>query len=631
MNLKNNTKYINDYIDKKYIYGYSNAKKLIDMIRLYDKLPLSRVEIKFSSDIWDLRERAINRGSNHRYSFKFSDCPSEYKDIIKLYVLLKILEDNNKITSINRKFKTIKRFLNYLVDRYIFKIEYMTYEDLKEFIELREKEIAITTCHNEKGHIKDFIELYSANFNNILTKDIKTLLSSINIGLLTSHQEVNKYPLIPHNYFIKMRKIFEEIMNNENVNVEERGFACILIILSQTGLRASELGLIEVNSIRKEKLKTGIEAHYMYYRTLKEGEGDDGSIISFTYINELAYHAFNILLNIYSNHRIKMNTNYLYTPAKVKSYPVSADYLSEKLKYYIFKHREEFNCLKYDDFIGLRSIRILDYIKRKDISLKRHPIDDDQIIMYYPAIHQFRVTVCTELYNKGVPLEYIQKYMSHLSDSMKGYYVRPKKNLQEDVNYTRSVLKDIISGNVRLLGEEKQINSLTGKIEEFLVKGHFNVKNDIDEIIDVLIKKIPIRAKLGGVCINSAMLRDCKFDDKSNEFFCAYGICPNHFHFFYMADISFNKFREVNNTYLYNIKNGFFRQAQKEGYKIIKIISESLLPELDELDNEIKIKGKVSIIKQYPNLKELIENYTFIYNEILDVKERVIEWMKLKK
>lgn len=630
MKLKRDSEKIENYVDKKYTYGYSNAKKIIDIIKLYDTLPISKVEIKFSWDIWDFRELAVNRGSKSSYRFTFSNCSYEYRDTLKLYVLFKILEDNNKITSINRKYETIRKFINYLINNNIYKMEYMTYEDLKKFIELREGEIAITTSHNEKGHIKDFIELYSANFNNILTKDIEVLLSGTNIGLLTSHQEVNKYPIIPHNYFIKMRRMFEKIMNDEMKDVDERGFACLIIILSQTGLRASDLGLIEINCIRTEKLKTGMEAHYMYYRTLKEGEGDDGSIISFTYINELAFKAFNILTHIYMDRRINMKTNYLYIPTKAKSYPVNTDYLNEKLKRYIFRNREEFNYLKFDDFIGLRSISILDYIKLKRISLKRNPIEDVNKVFYYPVIHQFRVTVCSELYHRGVPLEYIQKYMSHLSDSMKGYYVRPNKNIQENLNHTKAVLRDIISGNVRLLGDRKQVNALTEKIEEFLIKGNFNVEKDIDKIIDKLIKKIPIRAKLGGVCINSAMLRDCKFDDKTNEFYCAYGICPNNFHFFYMADISLNKFRQAKNTYLYNVGNGFFRQAQREGHKIIKIINETLLPELDEVKNEIKTKGRDNIINSYPHLREIIENYTVIYNEILDVKERVSEWMMLK-
>lgn len=281
------------------------------------------------------------------------------------------------------------------------------------------------------------------------------------------------------------------------------------------------------------------------------------------------------------------------------------------LKYYT-----KLNCInvnsKFKDLHGNISLKSLIVNNKK--TMKKYPNLKETDVLSYPVTHQFRVNVCTELYHKDVPLQYINQYMAHLSSDMQDYYVRPKKSYQENVIYSKEVLKDIITGESKLLG--KNTESLNLKIKEFIEKGKFNIAKDLDEIIDNLIKKIPIREKLGGICIKSSMLRDCSKDSKTDEFYCSYGICPNHFHLFYMADITFERYLSLKKTYSYNKDNGFFRQSEKEKYKLINLIKEMLLPELDELKIEINKKGKNQIISKYKKLTYIINNYDDIYKAV---------------
>lgn len=91
--------------------------------------------------------------------------------------------------------------------------------------------------------------------------------------------------------------------------------------------------------------------------------------------------------------------------------------------------------------------------------------------------------------------------------------------------------------------------------------------------------------KTGGVCIKHSMLRECSKDAKTNEFYCAYGVCPNIFHFYYMADVSYRQAKELVETININKSRGLMRQVQKESHMLQTIINQKLMPELTELRN----------------------------------------------
>jgi hypothetical protein len=88
-----------------------------------------------------------------------------------------------------------------------------------------------------------------------------------------------------------------------------------------------------------------------------------------------------------------------------------------------------------------------------------------------------------------------------------------------------------------------------------------------------------VRQKSGGVCIKSS-IRECSTDYQTDEFYCSYGVCPNIFHFYYMADFSYSMAKESEESFLYHKEKGFLKQAQKELYKLQRRVKEKLIPEL---------------------------------------------------
>jgi hypothetical protein len=207
--------------------------------------------------------------------------------------------------------------------------------------------------------------------------------------------------------------------------------------------------------------------------------------------------------------------------------------------------------------------------------------------------------------------------MSHLSDDMIAYYVRPKITEQEEAKKSDKLLKKIIKNEVEILGDNA--DEIKNNVNKFINNTDIDVYENIDKLIEKIKGELIIRTKRNGVCIKTS-IRECAKDARTNEMFCAFDICPNLFHLYYMADISYDDFKMTQKTFEYNIDNGYKLQASKELNKIKSICQRRLIPELEDLKNQIKIFGIEKIMKDYPNLKEIIQKYD-------EIKEETSQWM----
>jgi len=159
-------------------------------------------------------------------------------------------------------------------------------------------------------------------------------------------------------------------------------------------------------------------------------------------------------------------------------------------------------------------------------------------------------------------------------------------------------------------------DNLTLQINQFLKKSNLSVATDLDEIITGLTKKMPIRAKSGGICIKSGPIRECSKSDATDKFYCAYGMCINLFHAFFMIDINYQKYTTLLKTINYNQEKGFKKAVEKETNKLKYIVKKFLIPELEELNKEVKQKGEASVKEKHPQVSPFIDNYENIYKEV---------------
>jgi hypothetical protein len=368
-----------------------------------------------------------------------------------------------------------------------------------------------------------------------------------------------------------------------------------------TGLRISEVLSLGTGSL--ETVKSGDREMYsLKYIATKPCKGNKSYVELKTYANRITKMAFDTLFRLYKKQRKKSGLDVLYlgclSEFNPKHYPLdSMRFAHHTTKFFIYMDRlvPTIN-LPENDYPGFARVKYSTFT------------------VTYPSTPQFRVHTCTELYKKGIPLSYINKFMGHLSTEMTGYYVRPtRNNPQEDMDFSLDMLKKIVSGEARPLGGAK---GLVGKISEFIRENNYHIEKDMDVICNKLAEKIPVRQKAGGVCIKSSMLRECHMDAQTNEFYCAYGVCPNIFHFYYMANISYRQFLELRETIAVNTKRGHTRQVEKERNMLSTIVKKKLQPELRELQRVLKSRGRDAVVREYPDLEEIINNINHINREI---------------
>jgi integrase len=606
-----------------YAVNTDATQSYITVLKDNDVLPFNKGVILYSSNLWDFTGFTKQNVSSTLLKFNFEKISYEvFREDAKNYVLLRILENIDKIQSIHAHFYLIVKFFNFAESKGIYDSRDLDYTIAKEFLELIGKDVLLTSQKNYIAALSSFYNTYSANFRDLMCSELENVLS-YDSDLLKAQTEQGKTPDIPKDYFDNFLSAIIKIIDGDDniIPFYIKGTACIYLILSQTGLRISECLDLEVDMLRPITLFNGEKVYFLRYRSPKGASGNDNYIIGETFVNELAKKGYDTLLRIYNDRRTKLDIHYLYLGGEKTSnaskYPMTRSTFS--------MHAQR--LFLYMDEVGYIKSVNLDkdlYPQLTTIVVNSHPSKRyrEARTLTIPTPHQFRVHMASELYKKGVPLKYIEKFMAHLSNQMEGYYVRPTVTKpQEDMEFSLKTIKKIVSGEIKILGDT---NGLSKGIQEFIKKGNFNVKKDMAAICQSLVKEVAIRQKTGGVCIKASLIRPCPVDYTTDEFYCAYEVCPNIFHFFYMADVSYRQVRECEETFLYNKENGFKKAAQKELNKLQRRVKEKLIPELDELKKVIERKGVNAVLEEYPDLFEVIENMDKIYNK------EIKKWQSMK-
>lgn len=597
------------------IHKYSD-NSIVSKFKEIRYIPLSGGILDYESDYWDFSEYTVV--TTHSSRFNFGYCSEIFREDLKDFVILRILNSNIKVTSLSDEFMRVRRFLNYLAETGLYRIEGIDNRDVENFLSLQE--VSARTFIKYQAAIKNFLQLYDAEYGTeLLTPEIQELCKRMEHSKLQAMVIAARRKSIPNDFFNKLLSRLIQIMHDENDSNYNRGLAAMLVIDSQTGLRASELSLLEANTVEEIDIE-GETAKMIHYKIVKTARGCTGTIDEITYINDISYEAYKVALKVFSENRLKRNSTYLCCP----------DYAVLPLETSIYIKFLRKVCVKYHEELGAVNAELKGVLSgeiTKETALKCYDSQywglkellssfPDEQVFYYPLVHQFRNTVVVGLLRRGIKLEFVRRYMGHLSEEMTAAYAESyDTDMQENLAVSESTLSTIVSGDAKLLGPSA--DRLMAGINAWIDSHQLNVATDMDEIIEGLEKIVPIRAKRGGVCIKGSKLTNaCSVDVQTDEFMCAVGLCSNICHFYFNADESYADYKEAMATYAFNKENGFTRQAEKEYTKVTHILRNRLGPEIVELVKEINQIGTQEVLKRHPNLEEVLNN-------IEEIKEAV--------
>jgi len=601
--------------DSTPVFAFSGqTDKYLEAFRnVVDKVPTRDMKISFTDNIWDFNPYfdGINAES---YKLNFIDFPDSIRDYMKFYVLHSIM-GRNKISTANARISVFKSIITRLMDSPGSQLTLLTTNDFCQYID--NKDITATGKHDM--YISSFMVLsfIKNNYRLPLLVDLPLLKQRAAEEKKRSKEEANKLPDIPKEYFNAILNTAVRVMRDEKAEYNRRATACEIVMLSQLGLRTGDLMALRVSDRFKKTIPgSGHKVAYIHYRSRKPSKPHDDMLEFDIFCTDLCSEAIDVLIKLRKSNPLAKDNDYLYVLLPGLN-------TKDELPVANYRFNTQYKLFLYEE---LKTSALLDWKgvkKTKFVPNNLRWSDENITMLSVPDTRQFRVHLCTSLYNDyNVPLEFIRRYMGHLSEYMMGYYVRPKDTYQEDIAYAEKAIREIAGKeDLRLLGGSSP-DDLKENIKRFIAEKHIDVMTDTKAVVDAFGDKLIIRGKRGGMCIKTSIM-PCAKDRRTNALYCSYNLCPNLFHFFYMADASYADFKTLQETYRVAKEHGHTREAEKELYKLRDLCGKSLIPELDELQQEIAKKGAGHVIEKYPTLLPIVEN-------LHGIRKEVAEWMALK-
>lgn len=543
-----------------------------------DELELFDVCFKFSDDIWDFSCKAEEFKKKSTYQYRFNSIFSdEHKTLCKLFVLNSLLENGLHRPYIYFCLLENVSFLNYLHKNCI-QIENLSSEELGKYFE--KQNVSISTKSHLKNYINKMVEFYCIVTDKSVDYDVLSYLENLETHKVKTQLIENKTKLLPHSIMKPLVTLFYDEFKNKTLNIKYRRCLALLYIDTQSGIRPGELLMLSNDCIVKQNA-LGKTLYQLKYKSTKGVRGKGYKIYN-TLANEKVEEAVNFLKeNVKDNGPLGQGLN-------------TTD-LSDSLKKLITSHIEMFNEEELNEY-GYNG---------------------------YPKTYQFRVYFASELKRRGYNDMIVSKMLGHEDEKMWGYYGRPVDTIQEDWEYSKQIVENVRHEDLKIMGAKGNIYEK--KIKRFLNSNDIKVEVSEEKIIEEILEKYPIRQKCGGFCIKPNSSRPCEMnnEEESDNILCAYDICPNQCHVYYDCAYYLNIFEQQKKVIKANMEGNFKNAAQKELYKTQRILEDRIVPEIEELENQILKQGIDKILINHPYLKNIISNLD-------NIKGEVKEWLSKK-
>lgn len=408
-----------------------------------DKLEIQGIKFNFSDTKWDFFSAVPEYKHNYLKRadrvIDFSELEKTYdyyRDLAAFWVLNNLLHYGVQKPSIYLKYTNISKFLIYLYKRGVYELEYISLDDVTEYLDAFKDHPQAKIKH--KICIKDVYLFYCSVVNVLPKENIIRYLSINNDSQLAENSLESKLPLLKHKFVIEFVKILKEIRDNSQEDIQNRIKSCLLIILTQTGIRPSELVSLPFDCLREGRVEGMPYAHLIYIVCKQR---NTKIIYNRTIANEDTCQSIKTIQALQPGTKLLGN--------------VKLDALRLWLNRLIFKYRYRLECCTKDPDMSFSTNR---YYKQK--------LDNENHYLNIPSLKQFRVYFATELSRRGYNSYVISALLGHTSTDLIDYYVRPVSEKEEDKIYRDIFLSDIIEDDLKIIGPRG--DEYTQRIKNFL-------------------------------------------------------------------------------------------------------------------------------------------------------------------
>ena len=622
---------------------------------------------KFSDIIWDFSSKNIENRYGILYVIEFNDIPIEYINYVKLLIYNDIVLKKNEINTCKSKLSKLRTFINVFMKNKKTIPRLISINDIKEAIYCRDK---IEYQKNLLSVIKSFIsfinEIDSFDYSYILEK-IDKLDSQI--IYIRPNKAKNKY--IPDDFLNLIVSNAINDIDNDTCRLDDRIFACLLVLMAETGMRIEDVTMLETN-----KLETIIvnnkEIAYLNFKTFKGGCRE-----TFTYLSELARKAYecceNLVFDYFKNlqedkkNRIffyliknkaptsyfskdekkiiedldansramleKQATRYLWINYGRGRKNKSTNNFREQLKRFFVRHYNDMLLSNIDvnELENIKHFSIKNEHEYKKIFYENEFEENlfnkvQNINYYYVNAHMFRVTVCTKLFEQGVHIDFIVRHMNHLTEDMSDYYNQSSEKIDKEKE-ALEIFKNISNSdglistdNISSDTKKDYIENIE-KINAFLKQNKLNIVVNINDIMKKLRKtNATIAENEFGICIKSLLSGVCEQKLKFSNFEYS-SLLAVPLETYRYIDSDYERFKEKLKIYYYNnsilpLNKDHTNEVKRQAKALKRFIDSILIPELKLLESDLECKGKDKVIKDNPNIKYIVNNINSIKGEI---------------
>ncbi|MCY9692206.1 tyrosine-type recombinase/integrase [Paenibacillus alginolyticus] len=408
---------------------------------------------------------------------------------------------------------------------------------------------------------------------------------------------------------IDEKKLLDELDNMRPPSLIERMTACMIIILSQVGMRRGEAMLLEINKLKEIAIFNNQQkAYYLSFFTYKTSSKKDGRWTE-SNMNDLAVKAYQKIEELGTARR--NGKQYLFCNFNGNSY--SPHGFGNQIDNFFVRHQKSlgFDTLNNEQLDMVEKWEISD----EDTNIYKDLGKEDLGKTFYKVNpHQFRVSVANGFLKSGVSLQWIRRHMNHLEEEMTKHYFRDDTQVRETL--ANRAMKDgsLLETNIAKISNQKikeelsvpELKEAYDTINRFLNKNKLNVHEDLDKIVSLLLETT-IRENEMGYCVN-AIGRLCEHQERLTTmekwYFAKIQIADIR-HFEFTCKRMLEKVKLVEHNFKICQENDRFqRQYELELQSLRALYENKYKPELDLYLSDLDVNGEEHVHREYPNLEK---------------------------